>query len=157
MAISWDVDELRSTVQAQMAEANQLDEVIDELTARAEAAETEVSIQREAAIHYQEKWLAAEADAARLRAELAEANAEITAAQNETIWLRDALDGACALAEAERAQAEVARLRAELEVTRNLLRDAPVPLDDDVHQPWYVAVCDYLETLDNSSQDAAGG
>ena len=39
--------------------------------ARAEAAEAEVSIQRDAAIHYHEQWLAAEAEAARLRAQAA--------------------------------------------------------------------------------------
>ena len=41
MAISWNVDELRNTVAAQMAEANRLDEVIDELTVRAEQAEAD--------------------------------------------------------------------------------------------------------------------
>lgn len=43
MAISWNIDELRETVISQMAEANRLDEVIDELAARAEAAEAEVA------------------------------------------------------------------------------------------------------------------
>jgi hypothetical protein len=55
------------------------------------------------------------------------------------------------------AEAEVARLRTELAVTRDLLSDAPVPFQDDVHQPWHDAVCEYLSTLDNSGQDAAGG
>jgi hypothetical protein len=41
---------------------------------------------------------------------------------------------------------EVKRLRTELEVTRGLLRDSPIPFQDDVYQPWYDAVCDYLET-----------
>jgi len=54
------------------------------------------------------------------------------------------------------AEAELARLRMELTVTRDLLRDAPVPFEDDVQRLWYEAVADYLETL-NSGQDAAGG
>ena len=49
MAITWNIDEARATIRAQMAEANRLDEVIDDLSAetsaalaRAEAAEAEV-------------------------------------------------------------------------------------------------------------------
>ncbi len=74
----------------------------------------------------------------------------------ETVKIpRDKLDKERARAEA--AEAEVARLREELEVTRDLLRDAPILFQDDAHQPWCDAVSDYLETLDNSGQDAAGG
>ncbi|MCG3145991.1 MAG: hypothetical protein HONDAALG_03770 [Gammaproteobacteria bacterium] len=50
MAISWKVDELRSTVQAQMAQIDRLDVVIDELSARAEAAEAEVARLRDSEI-----------------------------------------------------------------------------------------------------------
>ena len=49
MAITWNIDEARATIRAQMAEANRLDEVIDDLSAetsaalaRAEAAEAEI-------------------------------------------------------------------------------------------------------------------
>ena len=49
MAITWNIDEARATIRAQMAEANRLDEVINDLSAetsaalaRAEAAEAEV-------------------------------------------------------------------------------------------------------------------
>ena len=64
MAISWNVDELRNTVQAQIEEANRLDEVIDVLAAERDAAELELS---------QERFMrqAAEAEVARLREELA--------------------------------------------------------------------------------------
>ena len=64
LAISWNVDELRSTVAAQMEEANRLDEVIDVLAAERDAAELELS---------QERFMrqAAEAEVARLREELA--------------------------------------------------------------------------------------
>ena len=43
MTISWNVDELRKTVAAQMAEANRLDEVIDDLSAERDAAQAEVA------------------------------------------------------------------------------------------------------------------
>ena len=49
MTITWDIDEARAVIRAQMAEANLLDEVIDDLSAetsaaiaRAEAAEAEI-------------------------------------------------------------------------------------------------------------------
>jgi hypothetical protein len=44
-------------------------------------------------------------------------------------------------------RSDVARLNAELATARRLLDDAPVPFEDDVLQPWYDAVCDYLETV----------
>lgn len=74
MAISWKVDELRSTVQAQMAQIDRLDVVIDELSARAEAAETdrdqwrtlyECALSRE--LELKRRAEVAEAEVARLR------------------------------------------------------------------------------------------
>ena len=115
--------------------------------------ELEQVAMRDAIVNYEES------ERQRARAEAAEAEAE---------QLRDARDDAEAetartedllgLAQHERdeARAEVARLREELAVTQDLLRDAPIPFQDDVHQPWYDAVTDYLETL-NSGQDAVGG
>ncbi len=37
-------------------------------------------------------------------------------------------------------------LRAELEVVRNILRDAPRPDNLKDYDEWYDAMCDYLET-----------
>jgi hypothetical protein len=58
---------------------------------------------------------------------------------------------------AEAAEAECERLRAELEVTRDLLSDAPMGFEDYTYETWYASVKDYLETLDDDDQDAAGG
>jgi uncharacterized protein YfaT (DUF1175 family) len=60
-----------------------------------------------------QKLEAAEAECEALRAELAEANAETEAAQNETIHLRDAMNGSCALRDAAEARAECERLRVD--------------------------------------------
>ena len=92
MAISWNVDELRSTVAAQMAEANRLDEVIDVLAAERDAAELELSqerFMRQAAEAEVSKWkenngilldtanrLRSERNAAVDRANVAEAEVE---------------------------------------------------------------------------------
>jgi hypothetical protein len=83
------------------------DKEIHDLYRRAEAAEAEVSIQRDAAIHYHEQWLAAEAEAARI---------DDLARQTVTALVD----------KARAAEAEVARLRAVLTFTQDLLRDAPV-------------------------------
>ena len=65
---------------------------------RAEAAEADAAACRAERAHYGDimtsKLAAAEAECEALRAELAEANAETEAAQNETIHLRDAMNGA---------------------------------------------------------------
>jgi outer membrane murein-binding lipoprotein Lpp len=47
MAISWKIDELRNTVAAQMAQIDRIDVAIDELSARAEAAENEAKRARQ--------------------------------------------------------------------------------------------------------------
>jgi uncharacterized coiled-coil protein SlyX len=47
MAISWKIDELRNTVAAQMAQIDRLDVAIDELSARAEAAEAQLAAVRQ--------------------------------------------------------------------------------------------------------------
>ena len=60
-------------------------------------------------------------------------------------------------AQRDEAQAEAALRREELAVTRNLLRDAPMGFEDYTYGTWYASVNDYLETLANSGQDAAGG
>lgn len=38
------------------------------------------------------------------------------------------------------------QLRAELEVVRGILRDAPAPDNLASYSAWYDAMCDYLET-----------
>ena len=43
MAITWNIDEARATVQAQMDEANRLDGVIDTIAAERDAANAEVA------------------------------------------------------------------------------------------------------------------
>lgn len=83
MAITWNIDEARATIRAQMAEANRLDEVIDDLSAetsaalaRAEAAEAEVAECRAERAHYGDimtsKLASAEAEIERLRERLRE-------------------------------------------------------------------------------------
>ena len=47
MAITWNIDEARATIQAQMAEANRLDAVIDELAAVRDEYRAEVARLRE--------------------------------------------------------------------------------------------------------------
>ena len=64
---------------------------------------------------------ALEAECERLRLELAEAQQEITAAQNETVWLRDAMNGSCALRDAAEARAECERLRAQVAWLRGII------------------------------------
>ena len=90
MAISWNVDDLRKTVAAQMAEANRLDAVIDEDSgkrhvlqelhnerllnkqwrARAEAAEALVAELQSHQDGWMDRAFAAEAEVERLRAGL---------------------------------------------------------------------------------------
>ena len=53
---------MRKTVAAQMAEANRLDEVIDELTVRAEAAEAEVARLRDGILKMQDGLMDKDAD-----------------------------------------------------------------------------------------------
>jgi hypothetical protein len=58
--------------------------------------------------------------------------------------------------ERDAALVEVERLSAELTVTQDLLRDAPMGFEDYTYETWYASVSDYLETLETSGQDAAG-
>ena len=90
---------------------------------------------------------------ARLLSQLAEAQAEIEAAQNETVWLQDAMNGSCALNEAAKAQAEVARLREQVAEARALLTLAQPAYNAPLLWSKYLA--DWL--TDNTRQDAAGG
>jgi len=131
---------------------------VEALDAQLAAAEADRS-------RYVRGVLALLAEVARLREQLAEAQAEIEAAQNETIHLRDAMDGACALRDAELAQAEVERLRAELATLRRpraVIYDL-CQFNKDVGKGALLPpslerdVLEALATTDNSSQDAAGG
>jgi hypothetical protein len=98
----------------------------------------------------------AEAEVERLRMELAEANAETEAAQNALIHLEDAMNGACALDEAERAQAEVARLRAVTEGARVLLlRAGPhIPGSEPIRKQINAWLQANPRFVVNSGQDA---
>lgn len=130
----------------------------DEWKARAEAAEQAAADCRKERARYgdiaTERMGALENEAERLRLELAAAQAEITAAQNETVWLRDALDGECALDEAERAKAEVERLREQVATLANLLDQAAALYADDWPTNFIDEVQATLEAA-NTSQDAA--
>ena len=69
MAITWNIDEARATIRAQMAEANRLDEVIDDLS-----AETSAALARA---------VAAEAEIERLRAQVVTLDAQLQEVRTE--------------------------------------------------------------------------
>ncbi len=81
MTITWNIDEARATIRAQMDEANRLDEVIDDLSAETSAALARAE--------------AAEAEIERLRAQVA-AIAQWAGASDETelmSWVDSGQDG----------------------------------------------------------------
>lgn len=81
MTITWNIDEARATIRAQMAEANRLDEVIDDLSAETSAALARAE--------------AADAEIERLRAQVA-AIAQWAGASDETelmSWVDSGQDG----------------------------------------------------------------
>ena len=56
MAITWNIDEARATVQAQMDEANRLDGVIDTIAAERDAANAEVARLSHALVTLEALW-----------------------------------------------------------------------------------------------------
>ena len=106
MTITWNIDEARRTIREQMNEANQLDAVIDDLSADLSAAERA----REAA----------EAECERLRAQVAQAKADGSNEERSLHWMRE--------------NTEIAALRkqvATLETDHEKLLAMVVDLQDD--------------------------
>lgn len=78
MTITWNIDEARRTIREQMNEANQLDAVIDDLSADLSAAERA----REAA----------EAECERLRAQVAQAKVDGANEERSLHWMRENME-----------------------------------------------------------------
>lgn len=76
MAISWNVDDLRKTVETQIAQADRLDAVIDELSARAETAEAQLEAVRQALGGYPDSDLVSLATTLRARVDAVERELE---------------------------------------------------------------------------------
>ena len=138
MALTWNIDEARATILAQMAEANRLDEVIDGLStetstalARAEAAEATLASCNRAR-------QAAEAENDRLRKQVAQAKVDGANEERSLHWMSENME----IAELREQVATLEALRDELDVTRDLLRSVP-----EHSAAWYADICDYLETL----------
>jgi len=120
MTITWDIDEARAVIRAQMAEANRLDEVIDDLLAetsaaiaRAEAAETTLASCNRAR-------QAAEAECERLREQVAQAKVDGANEERSLHWMSESV--------------EVQRLReqvATLEIDHEKLLAMVVDLQDN--------------------------
>lgn len=72
MTITWDIDEARAVIRAQMAEANRLDEVIDDLLAETSAAIARAEAAEATLASCNRARQAAEAECERLRALLKE-------------------------------------------------------------------------------------
>jgi predicted nucleic acid-binding Zn-ribbon protein len=123
----------------------------NEATARLEAAEADRA-------RYARDVLALEAELARLRTDISATISERDDALSYVDMIRVAMGGyadsnLASLAETLRKrndalEAEVEQLQKELEVTRDLLSDAPMGFEDYTYETWYASVKDYLETLD---------
>ena len=71
MTITWDIDEARAVIRAQMAEANRLDEVIDDLLAETSAAIARAEAADATLASCNRARQAAEAECERLREQVA--------------------------------------------------------------------------------------
>ena len=71
MTITWDIDEARAVIRAQMAEANRLDEVIDDLLAETSAAIARAEAAEATLASCNRARQAAEAECERLREQVA--------------------------------------------------------------------------------------
>ena len=132
MAITWNIDEARATVQAQMDEANRLDGVIDTIAAAWNIDEARATIRAQMAeanrLDEVIDDLSAETSAALARAEAAEA--EAAECRAERAHYGDIMTSKLASAEAE-----IERLRSQV-VTLEALWQRAIDADllDDPHE-----------------------
>lgn len=126
MAITWNIDETRATIRAQMAEANRLDEVIDDLSAETSAALARAEAAEAAETSLRNEWR----DYTRAKVqEFADMQRELNSTRAEVARLRLERDDARKAnelwrAEAERLRSQVVTLEAQLQEVRTEYRVA---------------------------------